>query len=129
VRLLEEDIPLTERASKRQRLEPVSVTNPKPAPEALPDVTWSVWAEVAERAQLNSTHGPGLVHGIAQLYAKQQRQFALPRKQRSQSTLPLDEELRRLSGMLRLAQVGNGPKWSCLLLSMNTGALLCHCKS
>jgi hypothetical protein len=126
---MDDDAALLERPSKRQRLVPVSTRNPTPAPEALPEMAWSGWAEVAKEAGLNDAHGPGLVHGIAQLYAKQQRYAALASKQRPQSPLPVNAELQRLTPMLRLAQASNGACSSCFLpehVDQNLGALVLY---
>ena len=127
--LLKDDGPMTERPSKRQRLAPVSTTNPKPAAEALPDVTWSRCVELADAMELNRTPGPRPVHGIAQLYAKQQHYLALPSEQRPQSAQAVDAELRWLTAVLELAQASSGTNPLCLWSGWKTeraGVMLCH---
>lgn len=119
LRLLQDDGPqdngsLTERPRKKQRLESVSVDNPQPAPEALPEATWSGWADVAEAMGLNGAHGPGLVHGMARLYAQRKRHIALPRKQRPQNPPLVAEELQRLSALLHLAEASKSTFWLCV---------------
>lgn len=104
VRLLEDDGPLTDRPSKRQRLAPVSEHDPKPAPEVLPGLAWSGWGDLAAAMGLNSTDGPAFVHGVARLHAEQRRHYALPPKERAQSMPLVDVTLQRLSATLRRAQ-------------------------
>jgi hypothetical protein len=102
---------VSQRLLKDGGLVSVSVDDPEPSPAALPAATWSGWADVADVMGLNAAHGPGLVQGMARLFAQQQRHIALLRKQRPQNPPPIAAELQRLSAMLHLAEASNNTFW------------------
>ena len=106
---------VTQRLLKDGGLVSVSVDEPEPAPQALPAVTWSGWADVADVMGLNAAHGPGLVQRMARLFAQQQRHNALPQQQPPENTPPVAEELQRLSAMLHLAEASKSSFCLCVV--------------